>query len=389
MDKPHTQFDWGRPHQCVEEDMMTREIQRRTFWSCFFVDKLLSNGRDRPSAIHEEDVFCHNPISEEDFIFRRFHQNSSSNKVGISHEQETNLYVFLIRIICILGEIMTWHGRGGRFSDKCAPWNMDMPFTVLDQKLDTWKAQIPDHLKYSSDTFTALSILSSSQAKPQYRKIGGTPHSTGGKASVHALLATIDEEEDVGFSQTAQKLLQDDIKAMEKLKRFWDLATHWVNQIEFYRAILKSSRTSNEESSGKGHNSLADGIMNYIRQSRVIKEDRVQTAIVHPVHPVEQRADSDPSVVFQPKFVEPSKRRGPASTRSPTNLYSAASHHAFRDLVPSGESTGQAQNQNDIDWTGLPIDGGQASGLTTFLPMLDENLENQVASLANWDYVQF
>lgn len=165
MDKPNSYFDWGRPVRNANEDAITVELKRRTFWSCFFLDKLLSNGRDRPSAIDEKDVCCHFPISEEDFIFRRFHQPSNLSNVDLSHASSSNLYVSLAGVLSILGEIIIWHGRGGRYTDPAAPWKGDMAFTVLDHKLKEWHRQIPDHLRYSKETFAALSMLSSSQLK--------------------------------------------------------------------------------------------------------------------------------------------------------------------------------------------------------------------------------
>lgn len=165
MDLPSSYFDWGRPVQTANEDAITVELKRRTFWSCFFLDKLLSNGRDRPSAIDRNDVCCHFPVSEEDFIFRRFHQDSTLDKVSLSQGTSINLYVSLARILSILGEIITWHGRGGRYTDPRAPWKDDMPFTLLDGKLKEWQRQVPDHLRYSKSTFAALSMLNPSQLK--------------------------------------------------------------------------------------------------------------------------------------------------------------------------------------------------------------------------------
>ncbi|KAJ5666006.1 uncharacterized protein N7477_008454 [Penicillium maclennaniae] len=205
MDKPHSNFDWGRPAPNVNENATTVELKRRTFWSCFFLDRLLSNGRDRPSSIDEKDICCHFPVSEEDLVFRRFHQPPNPSTVGLSYETSSNLYVSLARILSILGEIITWHGRGGRYTDARAPWRSDMPFTELDHQLMEWQRQVPDHLHYSRDTFAALAML-------------------------NLFFALIDEEsfKDTRIAREAEALLQDDIKAMESLSRFWDLPKYWV-----------------------------------------------------------------------------------------------------------------------------------------------------------------
>lgn len=165
MDKPPSPFDWGKPEQTGDEDFLVRELKRRTFWSCFFLDKLLSNGRDRPSGIQEQDIFCDLPISEEDLVFRRFDQSLALSDPGWWQKGKHNLYVPLVRILFILGDITTWHGRGGRHADKRMPWESDMPFTVLDERLNEWERHIPAHLRYSLEAFTAISMISASQSK--------------------------------------------------------------------------------------------------------------------------------------------------------------------------------------------------------------------------------
>lgn len=370
MDKPSSYFDWGRPVRNANEDPVTVELKRRTFWSCFFLDKLLSNGRDRPSGIDEKDVCCHFPISEEDLIFRRFHQSSTLSNLDLSRGTSNNLYVSLARILSILGDIITWHGRGGRYIHTGAPWKSDMPFTVLDLKLKEWHRQMPSHLQYSKDTFVALSMLSSSQLKiwglaylffflakiyllreyipflppKEYaprdgpEKVESVSEDWGNAPSgwwkecledlaqssdsitelfrlltdklsvfpgvypfiglclmtttiVHLVFAMIDEKgfDDATIPRKAEALLQDDIKAMESLSKFWELPKYWVckllretlftnnskiNQIALYRALLIKSRTVDEPISEEGFKTIADGIMNYIRESRNVKTDQ-------------------------------------------------------------------------------------------------------------------
>jgi hypothetical protein len=165
MDKPSSPFDWGKPEQSGDEDLLARELKRRTFWSCFFLDRLLSNGRDRPSGIQEQDICCDLPVSEEDLVFRRFNPSLQLSDPAVWQKGKHNLYVLLIRILFILGDITAWHGRGGRHTDKREPWKTGMPFTNLDERLSEWEEQISAHLRYSLDAFTALSMISISQSK--------------------------------------------------------------------------------------------------------------------------------------------------------------------------------------------------------------------------------
>lgn len=45
------------------------EIRRRTFWTCFILDRYLSNGKFRPQTINVKDVRIQLPASEQAFLF--------------------------------------------------------------------------------------------------------------------------------------------------------------------------------------------------------------------------------------------------------------------------------------------------------------------------------
>ena len=283
MDKPPSPFDWGKPEQNSDEDLLARELKRRTFWSCFFLDKLLSNGRDRPSGIQEQDIFCDLPISEEDLVFRRFDQSVALSDPDCWQKGKHNLYVPLVRILFILGDITTWHGRGGRHADKRMPWELDMPFTVLDERLNEWERHIPAHLQYSLEAFTALSMISVSQSKlwgltylffflakaslhreyypfvPQkgYTPCEGpfdpatTPTEWGSptpgwreesvrqllrnswltSSSVNLFFKSLDENgyAQCGTRREIESSFKEGMEAMENLQQFWDLPAYWVS----------------------------------------------------------------------------------------------------------------------------------------------------------------
>ena len=51
------------------DDLIEREIKRRTFWSCFVMDRYMSSGKFRPQAINSRDVRIQLPSSERAFLF--------------------------------------------------------------------------------------------------------------------------------------------------------------------------------------------------------------------------------------------------------------------------------------------------------------------------------
>lgn len=481
MDKPPSPFDWGKPEQTGDEDLLARELKRRTFWSCFFLDKLLSNGRDRPSGIQEQDICCDLPVSEEDIVFRRFDLPLSLNNPNLWQRGKHNLFVLLIRILMIFGEITTWHGRGGRHADKREPWKSGMPFTVLDEKLTEWEKQIPAHLQYSLDAFTAISMVSISQSKlwglsylffflakaslhreyypfvPQkgYNPCEGQfdPSSTPDdwespppgwrRDSVRELLKSsysitelygwmmtklspfpgiypfmglclmtstvvnlfylsLDETgfDQVGFRKSIESSLEEGIKAMEDLRRFWDLPTYWVcqssclafaysltsckiNQVSLYRALLEKSKTVDQPISREGSRRLTDGIMNYLRETRHSMENQ-HGRLLH----VES---AEPTEISLPGAV--TRLEAPVIMVYNTNMICRSADSNPGVSTCTGQDNTPSESPQDHDTAGLlesPIlDDNQASLFNPFVPLLDDLLEDQITSLANWEYFQF
>lgn len=55
------------PSEC--EAFIEQEIRRRTFWSCFIMDRYLSSGKYRPQILYAADIRVQLPSSERAFLF--------------------------------------------------------------------------------------------------------------------------------------------------------------------------------------------------------------------------------------------------------------------------------------------------------------------------------
>jgi len=51
------------------DEFIEQEIRRRTFWSCFIMDRYLSSGKYRPSMLNVQDLRIQLPSSERAFLF--------------------------------------------------------------------------------------------------------------------------------------------------------------------------------------------------------------------------------------------------------------------------------------------------------------------------------
>lgn len=158
-------MDWG--DAMAPTSVTTAESKRRTFWCCFCLEKLLANGRDRIPTFDPEDVTTRFPQTDENFIYSRQSPTCALDcpDRGTEHYRHADLSVMAhtIRIVEIFSRIISWNGRGGRHLDDRCPWVPDMPFTMLDQRLDQWESSLPPHLKYSPQNMSAVIAVGQGQ----------------------------------------------------------------------------------------------------------------------------------------------------------------------------------------------------------------------------------
>jgi hypothetical protein len=70
----------------AEDAFIQQEIRRRTFWSCYIMDRYLSSGKYRPQMLHASELRIQLPASERSFLFaekvRTLMLGEDENKVG-------------------------------------------------------------------------------------------------------------------------------------------------------------------------------------------------------------------------------------------------------------------------------------------------------------------
>ncbi|EXJ92515.1 hypothetical protein A1O3_01067 [Capronia epimyces CBS 606.96] len=150
-DLDETSFVWGSPRPVLVPTEL--EVRRRTFWCMYCLDRLLANGRDRIATFAVEDITTRLPQPDEDFIFgreRRTGRLTDAPPVDATDVAtgSASLFSYTIRIINILGNIVLWHGRGGRRRDTRCPWLADAPFSRYANSLASWKESLPRYWDY-------------------------------------------------------------------------------------------------------------------------------------------------------------------------------------------------------------------------------------------------
>ncbi|EEP75851.1 conserved hypothetical protein [Uncinocarpus reesii 1704] len=201
----HSTLDQRDPNN--SDDVIEQETKRRTFWSCFILDRCLSGGRLRPRMIKVRDVGIQLP-SDNAFAFgervrtSRLSENAGNRRSqsfeprvvmpvpgvrqhaavddlklrangmandpkqwsNASHRSdgaengidrwevgaEECVLSRLIRILRIWGSIAKWSCAGGRRFDQYPPWHPESQFHRLKELLIEFQEGLPRNLQYSA-----------------------------------------------------------------------------------------------------------------------------------------------------------------------------------------------------------------------------------------------
>ncbi|KAI0120101.1 hypothetical protein GGR51DRAFT_496357 [Nemania sp. FL0031] len=136
------------------------EVEIRTMWTYFAIDKLLSCGKQRPAMMKPEDIEVRMPQSEEDFVFAgepRGLINFEDLMGNTSLRKETSCpgfhFCILIRGLDIWHKIHSWIVDGGRRQARMTepencPWKPTSQWAKLKEQLLLWRGDQDTRLKY-------------------------------------------------------------------------------------------------------------------------------------------------------------------------------------------------------------------------------------------------
>lgn len=137
---------------------LSAEVNRRTYWTCFALERLLVNGRDRPlTDVSTCKTRTQLPGSMADFITGRIGHCHIFTSLSVSPSSTDTLEAFTIRIFDLFSRVVEWGGAGvgGRHEDPTPPWNEDMPFSQLQRELQQWQNCLPPYLIFSEANIRA------------------------------------------------------------------------------------------------------------------------------------------------------------------------------------------------------------------------------------------
>ncbi|KAF2496140.1 hypothetical protein BU16DRAFT_560977 [Lophium mytilinum] len=193
------------------EAFIEQEIRRRTFWSCFIMDRYLASGKYRPSMLNVQELRIQLPSSERAFLFgekvrtlmlgeevngnagraevqnerqasvmlgtwsgdrERSHENGDHSRrahgnhtVDRSREVEDDsrwevglnegVLSRFIKALDVYSTIVKWSCSGGRRREKYPPWDQRSTFYSLRRQLAEFKETLPRDLTLTPANISA------------------------------------------------------------------------------------------------------------------------------------------------------------------------------------------------------------------------------------------
>ncbi|ESZ93958.1 hypothetical protein SBOR_5661 [Sclerotinia borealis F-4128] len=145
----------------ARDTAIEKEVRRRTFWSCFIMDRMLSAGKARPTMIESSILRVQLPCSDDQFLFTQSVQTGYLNRefeqVTLTNAkiQEGGVLGRYCRLVEIWGKLSKWSLHGGRRTESLPPWDESTQFYKLSHELEDFYSGLPENLTFSEDNLNA------------------------------------------------------------------------------------------------------------------------------------------------------------------------------------------------------------------------------------------
>lgn len=151
----------------TREEFIEAEVRRRTAWTCFLMDSLLSGGKGRKRSLTAADMTIQLPCEREGFVFGeavctegldgKLRMPPLSRPVG-----ELGIIAYSMRAANIWGKVARWACSDVVNAE--LPWSPTSEFTELIHELETWKHELPRRLQYDLFSLHSHNAVDQGQA---------------------------------------------------------------------------------------------------------------------------------------------------------------------------------------------------------------------------------
>lgn len=151
------------PPLTEREEAIEKEVRRRTLWSCFVMDRMLSAGKYRPTMIAADKLRVQLPCTDDQFLFVHDVRTSFLNTDWMDGDvpaqpnptDDDGVLSRYLHLVEIFGRFSEWAYAGGRRTEKHPPWDSQTQFYKLHQELKAFHDALPSNLTFTEANLSA------------------------------------------------------------------------------------------------------------------------------------------------------------------------------------------------------------------------------------------
>ncbi|KAM0372173.1 hypothetical protein ACHAPZ_008071 [Fusarium culmorum] len=159
------------PPSTTRDEFIEAEERRRTAWTCFLMDSLLSGGKGRDRMLSADNMRIQLPCDSESFNFGQLVVcerldgsvvDGAGTAMGIRVKGSLGIVAYSMRVADVWGAVAKWACT--RHDNNVPPWQPQSDFQMLLGRLEVWKSSLPERLRYELFLLRAHSVSNQGQA---------------------------------------------------------------------------------------------------------------------------------------------------------------------------------------------------------------------------------
>ncbi|KAH7159578.1 fungal-specific transcription factor domain-containing protein [Dactylonectria estremocensis] len=148
-------------------DFIVAEEKRRTAWTCFLMDSLLSGGKGRDRMLSAEKMRIQLPCHSDNFNFGELVvcerlDGSQPEVAPLAVQGNLGIVAYSMRVADVWGAVAKWACAAHDANQP--PWQPQSEFQYLLSRLNLWKESLPKRLQYDLFILRAHSVGNQGQA---------------------------------------------------------------------------------------------------------------------------------------------------------------------------------------------------------------------------------
>jgi hypothetical protein len=151
----------------TREEFIEAEVRRRTAWTCFLMDSLLSGGKGRKRSLTAADMAIQLPCERENFVFgeptctEQLDGNVRMPSVTLP-VGEFGIIGYSLRAANVWGKVARWACSDDLKTE--LPWSPSSQFQQLNYELERWKKSLPQRLQFDLFSLHSHNAVEQGQA---------------------------------------------------------------------------------------------------------------------------------------------------------------------------------------------------------------------------------